>query len=136
MPEGATPLRRTLTVEQEPVTILATGSNTVRCPQAGVVGRVSYTATAAVTGAASPSSRTLSVINKGQSGAGTTVVASLALVSGVNLVAFDEKDITLSATAADRVVTEGDILEFRSAPVGGTGLADPGGTVTVEIERA
>ena len=136
MAEGTTPLRRTLTVEQEPVTILATGSNTVRCPQAGVVGRVSYTPIAAVTGAASPASRILSVINKGQTGVGTAVVASLALVGGVNLVAYDEKDITLSSTAADKVVAEGDILEYRSVAVGGTGLVDPGGTVTIEIERA
>lgn len=119
----------------DPVTILATASKALEAPFTGKVAGVTYTATAAVTGAASPASRTLSLINRGSAGAGTTVVASLALLSGVNLVAFDEKDITLSATAADLVVTEGDILEFRSAPVGGTGLVDPGGTVSVTFER-
>jgi hypothetical protein len=33
------------------------------------------------------------------------------------------------------VVVAGDILEFRSAAVGGTGLVDPGGTVSVTFER-
>jgi len=122
-------------VEQEPVTILATGTNALEAPFTGKVAEVTYTAVAAVTGAASPASRTLSLINRGQAGAGSTVIASLALLSGVNLVAFDEKTLTLSATAADLVVTAGDILEFRSAPVGGTGLVDPGGTVSVTFER-
>lgn len=134
MPDTA-PLKRTLDVEQEPLGALATGANSVRAPFAGTVSRVSYLPTASVTGAASPASRTLSLINHGQSGGGTTVVASLALVGGVNLVAFDERTLTLSGTASDLVVAEGDILEFRSAPVGGTGLADPGGTATVEFSR-
>lgn len=129
------PMRTVVSVEREPVTILATGSDAIEAPFTGKVAGVTYTAIAAVTGAASPASRTLSLINKGQAGAGTTVVASLALVSGVNLVAFDEKDVTLSATAADLVVTAGDILEYRSAAVGGTGLVDPGGTVSVTFER-
>lgn len=122
-------------VEQEPVTILATGTNAIEAPFTGKVAEVTYTPLAAVTGAASPASRTLSVINRGQAGAGTTVVASLPLLGGVNLVAFDEKTVTLSVTASDLLVTAGDILEFRSAPVGGTGLVDPGGTVSVTFER-
>lgn len=122
-------------VEQEPVTILATGANVIEAPFTGKVSEVTYTPVAAVTGAASPASRTLSLINHGQAGVGTTVVASLALVAGVNLVAFDEKALTLSVTAADLLVTAGDILEFRSAAVGGTGLVDPGGTVSVTFER-
>lgn len=128
-------MRTKLNVEQEPVTILATGVNAIEAPFTGKVVGVSYTAVAAVTGAASPASRTLSVINHGQAGVGTTVVASLALVAGVNLVAFDEKALTLSATASDLQVVAGDILEFRSAAVGGTGLVDPGGTVEVTFER-
>ena len=128
-------MRTKLNVEQEPVTILATGTNAIEAPFTGKVANVSYTPVAAVTGAASPASRTLSVINHGQAGAGTTVVASLALVAGVNLVAFDEKALTLSATASDLQVVQGDILEFRSAAVGGTGLVDPGGTVEITFER-
>lgn len=122
-------------VEVEPVTILATGTSLVRVPQSGVVTAVRYTPLAAVTGAASPASRTISVVNKGQSGVGTTVVASLALLAGVNLVAFDEKDITLSVVADATTVVEGDVLAVLSTPVGGTGLVDPGGTITIDIGR-
>lgn len=131
------PLIRTLQTQVPAVTILATTvTMATEAPYAGTVSGVSYTAIAAVTGAASPSSRTVSLINKGQAGAGTTVVASLALLSGVNLVAYDEKAITLSATAADLVLVAGDILAWSSAAVGGTGLVDPGGLVQIEVTRS
>lgn len=117
------------------VTIAATADQVVgEASKAGRVTSVSYTPEAAVTGAASPDSRTLSLVNKGQAGAGTTTVASLALVAGVNLVAFDEKAITLTATVADRVVAAGDQLAWVSTAVTGAGgLVDPGGHVVVEI---
>ena len=136
MPES-TPLISTFTEDVPAVTILA-DNNAVICeaPYAGTVSAVEYIAIAAVTGAASPASRTLSLINKGQAGAGTTAVATLALVSAVNLVAFDAKTITLSSTAADLVVAAGDVLVWNSLHVGGTGLVDPGGTVVVQITRS
>ena len=62
-------------------------------------------------------------------------VATLAFTAGVNAVAFDEKDFVLSAVANATTVVQGDVLEVRSVPVGGTGLVDPGGTVTIEIGR-
>jgi hypothetical protein len=123
------------TAEQEALGALVTGANNIEAPFDGYVSGVTYTPVAGVTGAASPSSRTLSVINHGQAGSGTAVVASLALLSGVNLTAFDEKDVTLSVTTADKRIVAGDILEFRSAPVGGTGLADPGGTIEITFAR-
>lgn len=129
------PQRTTVRIEQEPLTILATGNNAIEAPFTGKVAGASITPLAAVTGAASPASRTLSVVNHGQTGAGTTVVASLALVGGVNLVAYDERAIPLSTTPSDLLVTAGDILEYRSIAVGGTGLVDPGGTVSVTFER-
>jgi hypothetical protein len=128
-------MRTKLNVEQEPVTILATGTNAIEAPFTGKVAGVSYTPVASVTGAASPASRTLSVINHGQAGVGTATVATLALVAGVNLVGFDEKAVPLTGVAADLQVVAGDILEFRSAAVGGTGLVDPGGTVEITFER-
>lgn len=131
------PLTRTLQTQVPAVTILATTVTTAgEAPFAGTVTGVSYTAIAAVTGAASPASRTLSLINKGQSGAGTTAIATLALVGTVNLVAYDEKAITLSVTAADLVVADGDILAWSSAAVGGTGLVDPGGLVQITMSRS
>jgi YD repeat-containing protein len=117
------------------LTILQTADQTVgEVNAAGRVSSVSYTPEAAITGAASPASRTFSLVNKGQAGVGTTTVASLAMVSAVNGVAFDELAITLSSTAADLVVAAGDILVWLSTAVGGTGLVDPGGMVEVEIK--
>lgn len=117
------------------VTIAATTDTVVgEVDQAGRVTSVSYTPEAAITGAASPNSRTFTLVNKGQAGAGTTTVATLAMVLGVDGVAFDEKAITLTATAADRVVAAGDVLLWVSTAVtGGGGLVDPGGVVQVEI---
>ena len=101
-------------------------------PKAGRVTSVSYTPEAAITGNTTES-RTLTLVNKGAAGAGTTTVATLAFTTGVNGVAFDERAFTLSATAADRVVAAGDVLAAVSTHVGSTGLADPGGQVRVEI---
>lgn len=103
-------------------------------PWAGTVTEVTYAADTAITGA-DTNSRTLSLINKGGAGSGTTAVASLALVNGVDCAAFDEKALTLSGTAAHLVVAAGDALAFKSAVVG-TGIADPGGTVKVVLSRS
>lgn len=136
MPD-TTPQVETLQVDADPVAITADADSIVgKAPFAGTVTSCTYTAVAAVTGAASPASRTLSLINKGQTGVGTTVVATLALVGGVNLVAFDEKTIVLSSTAADLVVAANDILSWNSLHIGATGLVDPGGTVVVAISRS
>lgn len=116
------------------LTALVTADQVVgEVKKAGRVTSVSYTPEAAITGAASPASRTFTLVNKGQAGVGTTTVATLAMVGGVNAVAFDEKAITLSSTAADLVVVASDVLVWVSTAVGGTGLADPGGYVDVEI---
>jgi hypothetical protein len=98
----------------------------------GTVSSVKYAAIAAVTGAASPASRSLILVNKTQSG---LVIATLALLGGVNLVAGVEKDITLSVVAGALNLNQGDELEWQSTHVGGTGLVDPGGTVRVTITR-
>ncbi len=98
---------------------------------AGTVSAVTYSTVTAITGA-NTDSRTVNLVNKGQAGAGTTVIATLAFVSGVNTTASDEKTITLSSTAADKVVAAGDVLQWQSAAVG-TGIADPGGLVNVTI---
>jgi hypothetical protein len=104
-------------------------------PFAGTVTAVTYTPEAAITGAAT-NFRTFRVVNKGQAGSGTTVVASLAFSSGaVTAAAFDEKSITLSGTPGNLVVAEGDMLVWDET-VAGTGLASPGGLVRITIERS
>lgn len=112
----------------------ATREYTVEAPYDGVVSGVSYTPTATITGA-DTNSRTLSVVNKGQGGAGTAIAATLALTAGVNAAAYDEKAVPLSGTPANLVVAAGDVLVFRSVAVG-TGIADPGGSFTVAFDKA
>jgi hypothetical protein len=104
-------------------------------PFAGTVTAVTYAPNSTLTGA-NTDSRTLAVVNKGTDGNGTTSVASKAFTSGVNANDYDETAITLSGTAANLVVAEGDVLAFTSTHVGSTGLADPGGRVAVTISRS
>jgi len=106
-----------------------------KAPFDGAISKVSYVPDAAITGA-NTDTRTLSVKNRGAAGAGTTVVASLALTNGVNATAFDEKAITLSGTAGNLVVAAGDVLSFESAHAGTGGLADPGGLIAIEFTRS
>jgi hypothetical protein len=102
-------------------------------PFAGTVTTVTYHPDAAITGA-NTNSRTVTLYNRGQAGSGTTVVAQLAFVSGVNAAQFAGKAITLSVVANATTVAAGDILEWNSLHVG-TGIADPGGMVHFEITR-
>jgi hypothetical protein len=104
-------------------------------PFDGTLTSVSYTPKADITGA-NTDSRTLTLVNKGSDGNGTTVAATLALTSGVNASDYDEKAFTLSAVAGATTVAAGDILAVVSTHVGSTGLADPGGLVQVEITRS
>jgi|SRR5690349_1217409 len=98
-------------------------------PRDGTVTAVTYTTVTAITGA-NTNTRSVSLVNKGQAGAGTTVIATLQFNSGVNTVAADEKAITLSVTASDLLLVAGDVLQWQSTAVG-TGIADPGGLVAV-----
>jgi hypothetical protein len=129
------PLTKSLTGDLDAV---AAGSDATTplgaAPFAGTVSAVVWVPTAAITGAAT-NSRTVTLVNKKQDGTGTTVVATLALASGTNPAAFDEVALTLSGTAANLVVAEGDVLAFKSAHEG-TGLADPGGEVRAKITRS
>lgn len=104
-----------------------------RAPFAGTVTAVTYTPEAAITGAAT-NHRAVRLVNRGQAGTGTTVVAELAFDDGVNATAYDEKTIPLSATAANLVLAEGDILDWFSDAIL-TGIADPGGLVRIALTR-
>jgi hypothetical protein len=130
----ASPMTRYLLIDTDAVAAGSDGAVVLGIvPEDCTVSAVTYTTNTAVTGA-NTNSRTIAVVNKGAAGSGTTTVASLALTSGVNTVAFDEKAVTLSGTAADLNCTEGDVLAFTSTHVG-TGLADPGGVVKVTLVR-
>jgi hypothetical protein len=103
-------------------------------PFAGVVSAVRLVPEAALV-ADNTNNRIIRVLNKGQSGAGSTVVATYTSnVAGGSLVAFDEKLLTLSGTPANLVVAAGDVLVLDET-VAGTGVAHSGFRVEVDISR-
>lgn len=104
-------------------------------PDAGKITAASYTPEANITGD-NTESRTITLVNKGQDGNGTTVMATLAFTTGVNATDFNETAMTLHATAANLVFAAGDIIAAVSTHVGSTGLADPGGLVQIEYKSA
>ena len=114
-------------------TVGNSASRAVKVPSDERVTSVSYVPLAALSGA-NTNSRNLVVTNKGQAGVGAVNVATLSLTTGVNLVAFDEKVITLNGTATNLDVVAGDVLELASTAVG-TGIADPGGQWEIVIDR-
>ena len=103
-------------------------------PYDATVTSASIIPEAAVTGD-NTNNRTFTLVNKGQTGVGTTVIATLALTTGVNLAAFDEKLFTLSVVAGATAVAQGDVLLVNEVH-GGTGLAHSGGRVIVEFTRS
>jgi hypothetical protein len=131
---SAAPFVEVLEATDPGVTIAATDSFTIgQAPFGGTVTAISYTPEAASTGD-NTNRRTYTVVNKGQAGVGTTVVGTLDLITGVNLVAFDEKPFTLSVVGGATTVVEGDTLALVSTAVA-SGLVDPGGIVKVTISR-
>lgn len=103
-------------------------------PCSGTVSKVEYFPLATITGAATDN-RAVAVVNAGQAGSGTTSVATLAFGSGSNATGLATKTVTLSGTAGNLAVVEGDVLKWDSTHVG-TGIADPGGLLRVTILRA
>lgn len=116
-------------VQPQPTAASNLNSNILRCPSDATVSAVTYAPVTAITGA-NTNTRSVSLVNKGQSGAGATIIATIQYNSGVNAVAADENTVTLSGTPANLNVTAGDILQWQSTAVG-TGIADPGGLVCV-----
>lgn len=102
------------------------------CPFDSTVTGVRYIPEAAMTGSAT--ARFLRLRNRGATGALGVTIAERELVAGQNPAAYDAYDITLHATAANRDVATGDVLEWFSDAVS-TGIADPGGTVEVDFTR-
>jgi hypothetical protein len=130
------PFERTYRCPVQPVT---TVGNTLRMPvfrakEAETVTSVVYIPTSTQNGA-DTNSRTLNVYNRNATdGTGTTLIATLALVAGVNLVDNVAKTITLSGTAANLNLTAGQVVEWESLAVS-TGIADPGGLVEIKTTR-
>lgn len=76
----------------------------------------------------------LAVQNKGTGGAGSTAVTTTkTYATGVDSVAHDAEDLTLHATAANRLVAAGEVLALVRT-INASGLAQPDGRVEVLFE--
>lgn len=134
MPDSA-PLVRKLQATIPALGAAVTGDQTIgEAPFACTLTSASFTPEAAITGATA-TARTLTIVNKGAAGAGTTVMATLAFIDTVDGVAFDEKAFTLSVVANATSAAAGDVLAVVEAVAGG-GTANPGGLIQVELTRA
>jgi hypothetical protein len=104
-------------------------------PTAATVTAASITPNAAVTGHAT-NYRTFTLTNKGQDGTGTTSIGTFSTSStpANDLAAGDERALTLSGTAANLDVAEGDILAMVET-VAASGVAHGGYRVQVELTR-
>lgn len=135
---GTAPLSRTISAEVAAQGTAGTVQDFVigEAPFAGTVTEVTIIPEAAVIANAT-NFRTFRVVNKGQAGAGTTVVASFATdtVTTDDLVAFAEKALTLSAVANATTVAEGDVL-VADETVAAAGVAHGGYTIQVTISRS
>lgn len=101
-----------------------------RVVRPGTVNSVELVPSWSLTGA-NTNYRTIAVYNRGQAGAGTALIASLDLTSGVDLTRGLAKALTLGA-AADRAIAVGDHLEYISTATG-SGAPDAGGRVIVQF---
>lgn len=135
MTPDTAPYTRTIEATIPAATIAAAADQAItEAPFDATVTKVALVPEAAVTGD-NTNSRTFTLVNKGQAGVGTTVVATLALTTGINLVAFDEKLFTLSVVAGATSVVAGDVLQVNEV-VAASGLAHSGGRVVVEFTRS
>jgi hypothetical protein len=134
MPPLSSPNVKTLQSQVDPVVLGADSITEIgEAPFAGTVTKATYIAAALITGAAT-NNRTQTLTNRGPAGAGVAAVAVVAYGAASNAPAHAEKALVLSVTPANLVVAAGDVLTFDSTHIG-TGIADPGGVVLVEITR-
>lgn len=131
---GLAPLKQTFRAR---VALTAAGTDDEEvlfvAPYTGAVTAVRYNPDAAITGATATAT-TLAVRNRGAAGAGTTVMASIAFITGTNAVAFDETTVPLHATVANRDAVAGDVITFQKTHAS-TGTATPDAEVEVDFSR-
>ena len=98
-----------------------------------IITGVNFCPDTAVTGAAT-NNMALSVRNKGTAGTSTTVVTTLkTYASGTDIAAFDQDVLTVTSTAADATIDNGESIALNKTE-NGTGLALPAGTLTIEYK--
>lgn len=96
----------------------------------GEIASATFVANTAITGA-DTDTRKIEIVNKGADGQGTKVLAAIQFDSGTNAAGLKAKAIPVIPGAA---VAAGDLLVFVSTKIG-TGIADPGGYVSIAGRR-
>lgn len=88
-------------------------------PRKCIVREVSVVSQAAVTGN-NTNTKNLNIVDAGSAGVGTTEIANLDLVTGVNITALDEVNVPLNATylVPGRTLAAGDVLVLETELVG------------------
>lgn len=132
------PSVQTIRESVDALTIAADATPTVgEVPIAGNVSSVTYTPNLAMTGAASHY-RTLNLINKGQAGLGTAVIATFAFSNtGYDGVAFDELPLNLAGTKQVETATVvGTITGAGNATVIVTAPGMSGTPITLSVAVA
>lgn len=123
------PYYKLLSDDVPPVAAAGSDSKIIaKAPHDLALQRVSFAPKVAITGQAT-NNRQIRLINRGQDGNGNTVLASLSFGAGTNASAKVERTIPL---VGNPVVSGGDLLDLESNAVG-TGIADPGGRVFLEV---
>lgn len=102
-------------------------------PFDGTVTAASFIPDAAIVGNTA-NTRTFNLVNRLQDGTGVAVVATLAFITGTNGAALDEVVMALSGTPANLSVAADDVLALVET-IAGTGLANPGGRVQIDLAR-
>lgn len=107
-----------------------------RAPDSCVVMYVHIVPQGAVSGSTG-ACKNLNIINSGSAGSGSTEVGNLDMVTGVDLVAFDSKNVPLNATYLTTGVsmTEGDVLSLQIEDIG-TSPAFPALEIYTEYRTA
>lgn len=125
------PKKRTLHLTVAAVALGADLTTVLFCaPFDGIITGVRYVPKGAAAGHAT-NNRTFSIVNKLGDASGAAVPATLVQLAGVDLAAYIPKAFTL-ASSNTRAVSAGDVLILTSVH-GGTGVADPGGTIEVDF---
>lgn len=129
----ASPFGRTFTARsiQKDATTATREDAVLIVPYAGTITAVAVVYDVAMTGA-DTNSATDSLVNKGSTGAGTTIVATKAYVNAVNAAAFAATPLVVSSTAASVLVAAGDVLALSRTKVG-TGITNQPCTVQVTL---
>ncbi|MGH3442121.1 MAG: hypothetical protein ACRDUY_08780 [Nitriliruptorales bacterium] len=117
-------------VPEEATAATADTWSLLEAEEAITVTKAVWVPDAAVTGAAT-NNFALGVVNEGLVGTGTTAVTTVkTYASGTDSTAQVPEDLTLSTTAANLDVAEGEVLSLART-VNGTGLASPSGLVEI-----